>query len=141
MDEEYHIDQVEHPGGDEWGAIGGGIGAYNEAQAGDDSSQSVCFVLKGADDTIVGGIVGSTHYGWLCIDLLWVKEALRGRGLGHRLLQLAEEEGRKRGACGAYLDTFSFQAPDFYRDHGYEVFGELDEFPPGHKRHYMRKKL
>jgi hypothetical protein len=51
------------------------------------------------------------------------------------------EEARWRGARNAYLDTFSFQAPDFYQRHGYRVFGELVDFPPGHTRYYMTKQL
>jgi len=72
---------------------------------------------------------------------MWLKEELRGRGYGHQLLLLAEEEGRKRGAKQVYLDTFSFQAPDFYKKHGYEVFGELHDFPPGHQRYFLTKQL
>jgi hypothetical protein len=41
----------------------------------------------------------------------------------------------------AYLDTFSFQAPDFYKKLGYEVFGELQDFPHGHQRYFMKKRL
>ena len=63
------------------------------------------------------------------------------RGYGYRLLTLAEDEARKRGAKSAYLDTFSFQAPDFYRQHGYQVFGELEDFPPGHQRYFFSKQL
>jgi len=77
----------------------------------------------------------------LHIDLLWVKDELRGRGYGHHLLTLAEQEARQRGAKNAYLDTFSFQAPDFYKQHGYQVFGELQDFPPGHQRYFLTKQL
>lgn len=28
-----------------------------------------------------------------------------------------------------------------YRKNGYEIFGELDNVPAGHKRYYMRKIL
>jgi len=73
--------------------------------------------------------------------LMWVKEELRGRGYGHRLLTMAEEEARQRGAKNAYLDTFGFQAPDFYKQHGYQVFGELEDFPAGHRRYFLRKQL
>ncbi|NTU64122.1 MAG: GNAT family N-acetyltransferase [Chloroflexi bacterium] len=75
------------------------------------------------------------------IDLLWLKEELRGRGYGHRLLMLAEDEARQRGATHAYMDTFSFQAPDFYQRHGYQVFGELKDFPHGHQRYFLTKQL
>lgn len=137
-DEGYRIDKVEEPA---WGVIGPAIHRYNIEQAGEDEGQSVCFVLRAEDDDIVGGVIGETHWRWLHIDLMWVKEELRGRGYGHRLLTLAEEEGRKRGAKHAYLDTFSFQAPDFYEQHGYRVFGELPDFPQGHRRYYLTKEL
>lgn len=54
---------------------------------------------------------------------------------------MAEDEARKRGAKHAYLDTFSFQALDFYRKYGYEIFGELQDFPVGHQRYYLVKQL
>jgi ribosomal protein S18 acetylase RimI-like enzyme len=138
MDEEFNIVYVDKP---EWGIIGGGISDYNQQQAGDDSAQYLCFVLETIDKTIVGGVIGATFWEWLHIDLMWIKAEFRGRGLGHRLLTLAEEEGRQRGAKNAFLDTFSFQAPDFYRQHGYRVFGELQDFPPGHQRYFLKKQL
>jgi len=139
--EEYRIVCVGEPGRAEWMAIGGGIGAYNEQQAGDDSSHSLCFVLRGPDEEIAGGVIGAVHYTWLYVDLMWVREDLRGQGYGHRLLTLVEEAARDLGAQHAYLDTFSFQAPGFYEKHGYQVFGELRDFPPGHTRTYLAKQL
>jgi GNAT superfamily N-acetyltransferase len=111
MNEEYQIYYVDKP---EWGIIGGGISQYNKQQAGDDQGQTLCFVLRAPDEEVVGGVIGAIFWDWLYIDLMWIKEDLRGLGYGHRLLELAEEEGRKRGAKNAYLDTFSFQAPKFY---------------------------
>ena len=123
------------------GSSGSGISAFNTQQAGESNYRRLCFVLKASDETIVGGLIGVTYYDWLYIDLLWVKDELRGRGYGHRLLTLAEDEALRRGAKNAYLDTFSFQAPDFYTDHGYRVFGELGDFPAGHQRYFLTKKL
>ena len=77
----------------------------------------------------------------MVLHLLFVKEELRGLGYGHRLLKNAEEEARKRGAKNVYLDTFSFQAPDFYKRHGYQVFGELNDFPAGQQRFFFTKEL
>ena len=139
MAQEYQIVPLDEPA---WEIIGPGINEYNTEQAGDDSSQMLCFVLRAADqDEILGGVIGATYWEWLHLDLLWLKDEFRGQGYGHRLLVAAEEEARKRGAKNAYLDTFSFQAPDFYKQHGYEVFGELADFPPGHRRYFMRKQL
>jgi len=86
-------------------------------------------------------VIGSTYWGWFYINLMWVKDEFRGQGYGHRLLMLAEEEARKRGAKNAYLDTFSFQAPDFYKKLGYQDFGELGDFPAGHTRYFLKKEL
>lgn len=138
MEESYRIAYLDEPA---WEIIGGGIQAYNTQQAGDDRGKSLCFVLQGPGEEIVGGVIGATYWDWLYVNLMWMKEELRGRGYGRRLLALAEDEARRRGARHAYLDTFSFQAPEFYRKCGYAVFGELDDFPAGHRRYFLRKQL
>lgn len=129
MEEKYEIVYIDEPA---WEIIGGGITDYNTQQAGDDQGKNLCFVLRSPDQEIVGGVIGATYWDWLYINLMWIKDELRGHGYGQQLLMLAEEEGRKRGARQVYLDTFSFQAPGFYKKYGYEVFGELHDFPPGH---------
>jgi len=141
MDEEYNIVYIEKPEESAWGIIGRGLSKYNIEQAGDNKFQRLCFALQDSEGEIVGGILGEVYWGWLYIDLLWVKDDLRGRGYGHRLLTQIEDEGRKLGAKNAYLDTFSFQVPDFYKKYGYRVFGELPDFPPGHQRYFLTKQL
>ncbi len=138
MDEEYQFIYLEEP---EWGVIGKGLREFNLQQAGDDKYQNLCFVLRAADQEIVGGVIGSTYWEWFHLDLLWVREDLRGRGFGRRLLTMAEDEARRRGAKNVYLDTFTFQAPAFYTRRGYRRFGELPDFPPGHQRYFLAKEL
>ena len=141
MSEDYQIIYMDKPDDAAWGVIGGGIHQYNIDRAGDGQGKILCFVLRSPDQELVGGIIGETHWDWFYINLMFIKEDLRGCGYGHRLLTLAEEEARKRGARNAYLDTFSFQAPDFYKKHGYEIFGTLQDFPAGHQRFYLKKQL
>ena len=138
MDDGYRIDSVDEP---EWGVIGQGIRDFNTQQAGDAQGKVLCFVLYAPDQSIAGGVIGETHWEWFYINLMWIKEELRGCGYGHQLLLAAEQEARQRGARNAYLDTFSFQAPDFYKRHGYQVFGVLEGFPEGHQRIYLTKQL
>jgi len=135
---DYHIDQLEKPA---WEVIGGGINAFNDQQAGDDHAKNICFVIKSPDEEIVGGVIATIYWEWLSVELMWVREDLRGQGLGQKLLQRAEEEGRKHGAKQAFLDTFSFQAPGFYEKNGYATFGQLHDFPQGHQRYFMTKVL
>ncbi len=137
MEKEYKIEFVDKP---EWNIIGGGISDFNSQNVGDDSGEDLCFVLR-EDDVVVGGVIGAIYWDWLYINLMWIREDLRSKGYGQRLLAQAEEEARKRGAKNSYLDTFSFQAPDFYKKQGYEIFGELHDFPIGHQRYFLKKRL
>ena len=141
MDKEYKIQFVEKPEESAWGIIGGGLHAYNIQKAGENNFQRLCYVIQGDDQAIAGGVLGEIHWDWLYIDLMWVTDALRGQGYGQRLLSAIEEEARRRGAKNVYLDTFSFQAPDFYTKNGYRVFGTLEDFPPGHQRIFFTKCL
>ena len=141
MNQEYNIKQVEEPDEAMWGVIGGGIHHFNKHHAGDSGYKRICFILYTLEQEVAGGLIGETYWGWLYIDLLFIKEELRGQGYGSRILALVEEEARQRGVKNAYLDTFSFQALDFYTKYGYQVFGELKDFPPGHQRYYLTKQL
>ncbi|NLS76857.1 MAG: GNAT family N-acetyltransferase [Chloroflexi bacterium] len=141
MAEGYQIVSMDKPDDAAWEAVGGGISAYNKQQAGPEGGKPVCFVLRAPGGEIAGGLIGDTYWGWLYVNLLWVKEELRGQGYGRQLLAQAEEEARRRGATHAYLDTFSFQAPGFYQKQGYQVFGELPDFPRGHTRYFLTKEL
>jgi GNAT superfamily N-acetyltransferase len=141
MDQTYQIVYVEKPEQSVWGIVGYGISDYNAQKAGDEHAQRICFAVQGLDHEVFGGVVAVIYWDWLYIDLMWLREELRGCGYGSQLLTLVEEEARKRGAKNAYLDTFSFQAPGFYQKHGYRVFGELKDFPAGHQRYFMTKQL
>lgn len=90
---------------------------------------------------LVGGLSGSTYWGWFSIDYLFVPENLRGEGLGARLLGMAEGIARKRGCEHAYLTTFGFQAPEFYKKMGYLQAGCLENYPPGISYFWMKKDL
>jgi hypothetical protein len=63
------------------------------------------------------------------------------KNLSSFLLNKVETEAKAMGARLAHLDTFDFQAKDFYLKHGYKIFGVLDDCPPGHKRFYLKKVL
>ena len=113
--------------------------AYNDAQAGPGNSRALVVAVRDESGTVVGGLWGWTSYEWLFTQLLVVPEALRGGGLGRRMMALAEDEARARGCRGAWLDTFEFQARGFYERLGYEVFGEIADYPKGYARYFLRK--
>jgi GNAT superfamily N-acetyltransferase len=118
-----------------------GLRQHNDQHVPADGDSSFAVFLRGPDGAVIGGVLARAGRGWLRIGALWVDASLRGRGYGRQLMAAAEAEGRQRGCHGAYLDTFSFQAPIFYEQCGYEVFGILEAFPDEHTRFFMRKSL
>jgi GNAT superfamily N-acetyltransferase len=89
----------------------------------------------------VGGLTARISYSRMFVELIFVPEHLRGRGLGADLIGRAEDVARQAGCTGVWLDTFSFQAPGFYEKLGYTEFGTLADYPPGFTRHYLHKHL
>lgn len=116
-----------------------GLDIFNALKAGPDNAQDLWIMARANDGGLVGGLKGRTFYGWLFIDWLWVSPTARGQGVGVQLLAMAEHAAQKRQCIGAYVDTFSFQAPDFYRRNGYEEFGRIAELPPGHACIWLKK--
>lgn len=96
---------------------------------------------RDADGRLVGGISALVNWNWLQIALVWISPELRRNGLGSQLLSRIESAGKERGCTNAHLDTFSYQARPFYERHGYELFATLDDYPTGHQRFFLRKKL
>lgn len=97
------------------------------------------YVVK-EGDTILAGIDSCFYLEEvLYVHVLFVDAKHRGQDLGSRLLKKVEEEAK--GAKLVHLDTFDFQAKDFYLKYGYEIFGILEDCPKGHKRYYLRKSL
>ncbi|MFJ2831564.1 GNAT family N-acetyltransferase [Streptomyces sp. NPDC087263] len=91
---------------------------------------------------LAGGLVGHTWAAWLHVTYLWVDDLHRGTGLGSRLLSEAERIARHDRDCGAArLETWDFQAPDFYRKQGYEVVCAIPDYPPGVTEYTLTKRL
>ena len=113
----------------------------NHQQIEKDEYQPLAVLIRDDNHEIVGGLVGKTQWGWLFISHLWVAEALRGQGYGKQLMAKAEAAAKQRGCSSAYLDTFSFQSLGFYQSLGYQIFGVLENFPPGHQRYFLKKEI
>ena len=134
------IDITDDPTEADRAALLAGLRGYNQNAAGI-AMRPLAVWLRDEDGALVGGLTGRSGGGWLFIEYFWLPEAHRGGGVGSRLIGTAEQEAVVRNCIGVWLDTFSFQAPSFYRRHGYEVFGEIDDYPAGHRRLFMRKRL
>jgi len=98
-------------------------------------------LIRNEAGEILGGLISSTYWGWLEVNILWVAEGLRRLGHGRTLLRLAEAEARTRNSLHVMLTTYSFQARGFYEKEGYRVVGEMADYPPGATYCWMRKEL
>jgi GNAT superfamily N-acetyltransferase len=118
-----------------------GLAAYNAAHFRPPDRASLDVVVCGDDGEAVGGLLGHTSYGLFFLDLFYLPEALRGQGLGGRIVAVAEGEARRRGCSAAFVTTVTFQAPDFYERLGYRRLGEVACPPDGATRIFLTKSL
>ncbi len=119
--------------------------AYNTSQVPltqEKGIHQVNLKLRDEQENIVAALLARI-YGWnaMEVSILWVDEKHRKKGLGSQLMREAESIARKSNCTLIHLDTFDFQAPEYYKKLGYEVFGELNNSPAGHKRFYLKKDI
>lgn len=114
---------------------------YNAGRAGPLGFANFTLSVREDDDALLGGLVAMQYWNAMQIELLWVREDLRGRGIGTELMNRAEAVLRNRNGEMIFLSTWSFQAPAFYEKLGYSSFGTLQGVPPGGSRIWYCKRL
>ena len=121
--------------------IGNQIRAYNRSKREEAASEPLNLYLEDEKGNLMAGLVAETFGNWLEIEYLFVKEELRGQGIGSKLLQQAENEAKNRKCRFAFVNTYQFQAPDFYLSHGYKEVFALQDYPYTGQRYYYQKDL
>ena len=114
---------------------------FNNERVGEDGHTPLNIVEYDENGNPIGGILGGTYWGWMYVDILWVHEHYRHKGIGSKLLRTAEKEAISRGCHHVHLDTMSWQAPEFYKKHGYEIIGILPDIPKGNQKYLLMKAL
>ena len=136
------IETSENPDDADYNALFAALDAFNDEASGlPEPLGKLALLIRDEAGRPTGGLWAVTYYGWMFIQLLFLPPALRRGGLASRLLRQAEDVARQRGCLGVWLDTFSFQARPFYERHGYTVFGEIGDYPPGGSRFFLSKRL
>ena len=118
-----------------------GVDNHNIAATGRPDYWPVNFVLRSEHGDVAGGLLGLIWADWLQVTYLWVALPYRGRGQAAELLTAAESYARTRGCIGATLETHNPQARALYERQGYELFGEIPDYPPGGAKTFLRKRL
>ena len=121
--------------------IGELVRSYNRSKREAAESEPLNLYIEDEHGRLLAGLVAETFGNWLEIEYLFVKEELRGQGIGSQLLQQAESEAKNRNCRFAFVNTYQFQAPDFYQKHGYKEVFALQDYPYIGKRYYYQKNL
>ncbi len=127
---------------DGYRAVLEGLGRNITSKTGNvELGRTIAIFMRNAEKKTVGGIIGHVFGSWVYIAFLWVEESLRNRGNGTKLLKMMENEAVKLGCKYAHLDTYSFEARPFYEKNGYTLFATLENYPEGHSKYFLKKKL
>jgi GNAT superfamily N-acetyltransferase len=118
-----------------------GLKAFNLPFIGADQPQKLAIIVRNEQQEIIGGLLGETKWNWMYIGWVWITEKYRMHGIGRKLMGDAENEARTMGCDHTHLTTLDFQAKVFYEKLGYEVFAALEDFPQGHTRFMMKKRI
>lgn len=137
----YKIVYEKNPHADDIQVLGDGTIEYAIQQRGHKPMEFFAFFIRDANNKILGGCNGCNLYGCLYIDQLWVTESLRGQGYGIKLMQAAEKFGQEQGCGFATVNTFDWEALDFYKKQGFQVEFERHGFNKGSVFYFLRKEL
>ena len=121
--------------------IGDLIRSYNLSKREVAESEPLNLYVEDDSGELMAGLVAETFGNWLEVEYLFVKEDLRGQGIGSQLLQQAESEAKKRNCRFVFVNTYQFQAPAFYQKQGYKEVFTLKDYPYIGQRHYYQKDL
>lgn len=103
-------------------------------------TENYSFSVKDCNESILAGLSAEVYGNVFYIKYLWTCETIRGEGIGRKLLELAEAQARELFCKVIAVDTFSFQAPDFYVSNGFCIVGVL-ECGNNYNRYYLSKSL
>lgn len=118
--------------------------AYNAEHVSEalrDRDEELHFHIRNEAGQIVAGVLSTLCWNWVELDILWVDANERHKGYGTQLLQDVERLAREKDCDFIMLNTFSYQAPEFYIKHGYDMIIKIENAPTGHQHYYFKKNL
>ena len=92
------------------------------------------------DEPVAAGFAGVNFWNIAFIEMLWVDEPCRHQGMGSCLLSDIEREAKKTGACIVLIEARDWNV-DFFQKSGYTVYCTLEDYPGGHTKYKMQKRL
>lgn len=138
---QYTINYEENPNPDDVQMLGNAIMENASQKKGMKELDFFAFLIRNEEGQIVGGCNGCNLYGCLFVDQIWVAERLRGKGYGTKLMQATESFGKKSGCNFMTVNTFDWEALNFYKKLGFYVEFERRGFDKNSIFYFLRKNL
>ena len=119
-----------------------GLKVFNAPAFPNRKTKAFGLFVRDTDNNVIGGLSGEITFSSLFVKYLWLSESVRGQGLGEALLKRLEQEAKKEGVDNLCLDTYTFQAPTFYKKCGYIEVGRFTDFPrEGVDQIFLQKRI
>ena len=119
-----------------------GLHAFNMKVFPHEDSVDVACVLTGDQGEFYGGLFGEIYTNTLFVKYFWINELKRESGRGREIFTIAEAKVKTMGVTDIYLDTFSFQACEFYLKLGFKEVGRYSGFPmAGVDKIFLQKQV
>ena len=118
-----------------------GLSRFNEQTIRPENFERIFIGVRTDEGNIIGGLIGSIYWEVLYIEVLFVDDAFRNKGIASELLVEVENYAIEKNCYMIIVDTFDFQAPKLYQKHGYQKVGQVDNYPKGHTMFYLKKEL
>lgn len=116
-----------------------GVRAFNQTIL-KETAQHLSLFGKAVDAVIAGALIWQ-HTDALYIDSLWCDEAYRGQGIASQLMAMLCAIAIEKNIKQIFVDTYDFQAQNFYRKHGFECIGIIPSYWLGHDRLFLKRIL
>jgi ribosomal protein S18 acetylase RimI-like enzyme len=99
------------------------------------------FEIREDNGELIGICKVKLFFGNLHIKVLLIKKKYRGQGFGTQLINHALQYAKEQGCRFAFIESMSFQAPEFYKKLGFIVELKRDGYAGGTSFYYLRKDL
>jgi GNAT superfamily N-acetyltransferase len=114
--------------------------AFNQKHQVAESKEEIIYIALDGD-VFVGGIKMVVYEHSLYTHLLAVNKEYRGKNIGKKLMNFAEQEANKRDIQLLDVGTAEFQARPFYEKLGYKVIYTRKDNPKGYECYTLYKNL
>ena len=91
-------------------------------------------------EPIAAGFAGVNFWNIAFVEMLWVDEPRRNQGIGSNLLSDIEQEAKRSGAHIVMIDARDWNV-DFFKKSGYALYCTLEDYPSGHNKYKLQKRI